>query len=56
MLEFIIVLLILWVIGGIAGLLLKGFIWLFWVSLVLFLATLVFSFVKGLFTGSSKKD
>lgn len=55
MVGFIIVLLILWIIGGIAGLLLKGLVWLFWVSLVLFAATLIYSFVKGVFTNSSKK-
>lgn len=49
MIAFIIVLLLLWIIGGIAGLLLKGFLWLFWVSLLLFVITAVFGFVKGIF-------
>ncbi|QOL37734.1 hypothetical protein [Bifidobacterium subtile] len=53
MVAFVLVLLALWIIGGIAGLVLKGLLWLFWVSLVLFLATLVFSFVKGIFTKKS---
>ncbi|MCH4209604.1 hypothetical protein [Bifidobacterium sp.] len=50
MVAFVLILLALWIVGGIAGLVLKGLAWLFWVSLVLFLGTLAFSFVKGLFT------
>ena len=50
MVELVIVLLVLWIIGGIAGLLLKGLIWLFWVSLVLFLITLAYAFIKGIFS------
>jgi hypothetical protein len=52
MAGLIILLLILWIIGGIAGLLIKGLLWLFWASLVLFLVTLGVSFVKGLFSQS----
>ncbi|MFT9392850.1 MAG: hypothetical protein ABF581_04450 [Bifidobacterium sp.] len=51
MLGLVLVLLVLWIIGGIAGLLLKGVLWLFWVSLVLFVITAVFGFVRGLFSG-----
>ncbi|MCI1220152.1 MAG: hypothetical protein LKF99_06450 [Bifidobacterium sp.] len=54
MVAFVLILLALWIIGGIAGLVLKGLLWLFWVSLVLFLITLAFSFVKGLFTKKNK--
>ena len=50
MVGLVILLLILWIIGGIAGLLIKGLLWLFWASLVLFLVTLGVSFVKGLFS------
>ena len=52
MVGLVILLLILWIIGGIAGLLIKGLLWLFWASLVLFLVTLGVSFVKGLFSQS----
>lgn len=51
MLGLVLVLLVLWIIGGIAGIILKGFLWLFWVSLVLFVITAVFGFVRGLFSG-----
>lgn len=51
MLGLVLVLLVLWIIGGIAGLVLKGVLWLFWVSLVLFVITAVFGFVRGLFSG-----
>lgn len=50
MVAFILVLLLLWIIGGVAGLVLKGLMWLFWVSLVLFVITAVFGFIKGIFT------
>jgi hypothetical protein len=50
MVALVCTLLVLWIIGGIAGLVLKGLMWLFWVSLVLFAITLVFSFIKGVFT------
>lgn len=53
MLALFIILMLLWIVGGIAGLAVKGLIWLFFVSLVLFIITAIWGFVKGLF---SKKN
>ena len=56
MLEMVIVLTVLWVLGGIAGLVLDGLMWLFWVCLAFLIVTLAFSVSEGVFRGSTKKE
>mgnify|MGYP001299657427 CR=1 FL=1 len=50
----IVLLLVLWIIGGIIGLVVKGLVWLFWASLVLFAITFLVGIVKGILAKSTK--
>ena len=54
MVGIIVLLLVLWIIGGVIGLVVKGLVWLFWASLVLFAITFLFGIIKGLFAKSKK--
>lgn len=46
----IIALLVLWLLFSVLGFVIKGLVWLAIIGLVLFVGTIVFGFVKGLFT------
>lgn len=54
MVGIIILLLVLWIVGGVIGLVVKGLVWLFWASLVLFAITVAIGALKGLFTKSKR--
>jgi hypothetical protein len=47
----IVALLVVWIVLALLGFFIKGLIWLAIIGLVLLAATVVYGFVKGLFTG-----
>lgn len=46
MLTLLIILLIIWLGLGLVGLAVKGLIWLFWIGLILFVATAIIGWVQ----------
>jgi hypothetical protein len=51
----ILTLLVVWIILSVLGFVIKGLFWLAIIGVVLFLATIVYGFVKGLFRGGVRR-